>query len=209
MALIIPDKRTLSNLTCPPALIRATGDMLDKLWKDERGSLFPIIPPFVAGAYVGAPAAGFTAHYRGDGYTAGDRQDRSANNYDLVREIGIVSFTETDPTLITADANFNGLNSVDFNGTTDVLMGTALSNLISATAYDVFMVFRAESAGIDNTVSAGNRFFVTDSLGYFGAGQGSTQALCFNFDGTSDLAAATNSLNTTYGLRFRHDAGSV
>lgn len=173
------------------------------------GKLFRNIGPLrgisgaSSGGYQGALVAGYRAWWRGDGYVSGTWTDRSANGYNLTE-------ATNPPALISADANFNGLPTVDFDGTNDILGGTTLSNLIAADAFHIFGVVRAESFGAADGSGANQRGVFADTGGYVGFGFGSSKLEGFNYDGTTDYTGnPVVDLSTLYGFHLRHDAGTL
>jgi len=158
--------------------------------------------------YIGDPATGSTGRWRADDFDGTTWSDSSGNSEDLVIETAISRFTETLPDAGAEDDNFNGRFSVDFNGSTDVLKGTATSNFITNSAFDIFIVARADVLG-SSDVDGGIRATFWNEQGYLGVGFGSTKIVGFNYDGSEDDAEIACNVNTLYGIEFQHSSGNI
>jgi hypothetical protein len=166
--------------------------------------MLPLGPFHTRLQYAGDPVAGHRAWYRGDGYAAGTWTDRSGNGFNLTTG-------GADPTAVAGDPNFNGLPVVDFNGTTQHLNGTTLSDLIANNAFTIFGVVRGESFGTSDASGVAQRgVFAGTAVGSgIGVGYGLTKLEGWNYDGAADYAGPVVSLNTVYGFDYRHDAGNI
>jgi len=195
-----------------PALILAPADALDRFGNPRiRGGMLADRMRMAASGrgYIGAPAAGYTAWFRADDYAGGTWDNREGTaGQDLVLETQITSFTETQPTATASDANFNGLASVDFNGSTDVMKGSAISNYITNSAHNIFVVARWDTAGSADNAN-GLLPVLYDHNGFFGLGLGLTAMTGFNWDGSSDVVTLAASTATSYGVEFKHDSGNI
>jgi hypothetical protein len=118
------------------------------------------------------------------------------------------------PIWTASDANFNGLPSVDFNGTAQRLLATTAAvnlsrtALFSASEYEMFSVFRADAINTAGALSSSMDQLIYCGIAGLGLNSTPTAGLWSN-DGVTDSAGNAISLSTTYLVSGRHEGGSI
>jgi hypothetical protein len=98
-----------------------------------------------------------------------------------------------------------------FDGTDDTLVGPAISNVISASAYEACVGARFNTVTTNNAASWLNQSLVTDSAGYVGIGMAKSTGVvgAFNFDVTQDEITVAMAPPATIVLQQRHSGGDL
>lgn len=131
-------------------------------------------------------------------------------------DAGSEEFQETTNPPIWRSNGINMLGAVDFDGTNDIFTSTGaslLSDVVSASAFTVFVSFYLEGAA-ENQASVWNNVGLISDLGDFWglhlktvAGVHSVHA--YNWDGAAASTSKTISLNTPYVAMMRHEGGNL
>lgn len=114
------------------------------------------------------------------------------------------------PTLTTAGPNSRAC--ADFDGSTDFLIASALSNFISASSGLMIVGCIIDAITLNNAVAYQNDSLLVDSglfAGIYLRNTGGGQAIAYNWDGNEDKAVATIATATPYVLHWRHEGGNV
>ena len=100
---------------------------------------------------------------------------------------------------------------LDFDGTDDTLVGPAIGNVISASAYETCVGARFNAVTTNNASSWLNQSLVTDSAGYVGIGMARSTGVvgAFNYDATQDEITVAMTPPATIVLQQRHSGGSL
>jgi hypothetical protein len=98
-----------------------------------------------------------------------------------------------------------------FDGVDDTLVGPAISNVISASAYEACVGARFNAVTTNSVNSWENQSLVADSAGYVGIGMArSTGAVgAYNFDGAQDEITVAMTPPATIVLQQRHSGGNL
>ena len=115
-----------------------------------------------------------------------------------------------------ASATLNSLNLVTFDGTSDFLSGSALSDYITDTAHMVLAVFRQRGAVVGTAQAYGNKAVIADQEGYFGlhinapSGASSARVMGYNWDGNEDKVIQTIGADNAWSIvAFTHGSGNL
>jgi len=114
------------------------------------------------------------------------------------------------PALATAFPN--SITCADFDGSSDYLDGSAISNYIGASSKFIVATLIFDSISITTGgVTAGHAAVVdsTGRTGIFGYNDGADKAFAANFDGTVDGAGVAVTEGTAYVVTCRHDGTNV
>jgi hypothetical protein len=98
-----------------------------------------------------------------------------------------------------------------FDGTDDTLLGSAVSDFISASAYEACVGARFNAVTTNNVNSWLNQSLVADSAGYVGIGMARSTGVvgAFNFDATQDEITVAMTPPATIVLQQRHSGGNL
>lgn len=103
----------------------------------------------------------------------------------------------------------NSLSVGRFDGTDDVLQGTAISNLIAADAYTIMAAVKYTTVGGGGIAGYDNEGFLSDAGGYWGTMAYTGQAGAYNYDGTSDIAVASYTAGNWMLIQTAHRSGNI
>jgi hypothetical protein len=97
------------------------------------------------------------------------------------------------------------------DGVDDRLIGPAISNIISASAYEACIGARVISVSTDSSSPWANHTLVADDAGYVGMGYARTSNIigAYNFDTGIDTSTVSMTPPSTFVLQQRHDAGNL
>ena len=118
-------------------------------------------------------------------------------------------------------AGLNSLGCVRFDGTNDALRMrldddsafVAISNIITNSAYTIFVAFRMEGDASNNAGAFNNDPIYGDTDGYMGlvlkTDTGVHTLNAFNYDGSEDISFVTISQSTNYVAMIKHVGGNL
>lgn len=153
------------------------------------------------------PVTGMRAWYRTDTLTlSGTDVTQWTDKSGDARHLGL----GTAPTYSSSDTNWGNRPSVSFNGVNDALgSSVASSNIVSAGAFTILIVFRPTAAGSANTSTSGLGVF-TDDANWWGVTVGSSQIVInVNGGGNPTVGSAFSGLNTRMAFEGRLDSGTL
>ena len=112
---------------------------------------------------------------------------------------------------VTRQPTYGGAgNGVDFDGSDNAMSGPILSNLITASACTIFIVFSADAAGTNSGSSWLNTALIGQGSAFFGIHLKSAPSVhIFNWDGSDDSASTGISLTTRTIVTARHGGGTI
>ena len=162
-----------------------------------------------------APAAAPTGWWRADqgvGHTSG-----SVDSWQSLGSVtkALSATGSARPALVAADWRFNGHPSVDFSGASQTLVGSSfpLGDLVTATEYDVYVVFRPEALGASNTprpYDGPNPSLIAQVQAYFNIHLGSDavvgQAYGSAYTGVANPGVVVGGV---YGFEMRSHGGTT
>lgn len=125
--------------------------------------------------------------------------DKSGNGYDLAQSTGV-----NKPSYIS-----DGNPHLHFDGVSHFLEGTALSNLVTASEYTIFIVLSPEI--VDDTAS--NAYSLPSPLqtstGFFGLTVGDDVYYQYNWDGNADYSTQPAVVDENKVLIMKHESGNL
>ena len=97
------------------------------------------------------------------------------------------------------------------DGVDDRLIGPAISNIISVSAYEACIGARVISVSTDSASPWANQTLVADDSGYVGMGYARTSNVigAYNYDTGIDTSTVSMTPPSTFVLQQRHDAGNL
>lgn len=142
--------------------------------------------------------------FDGSSYVAGKWYNRSTYQDNPTQ-----TTLANQPSLVSSD--LNGHNTVSFDGTNDLLLGSAISTYITASAYYSYAVINVTSVTADSGATYGNDAVWGDAGQFAGLfiRQTGTTLKAYNWDGSDDHADTTISTGTWYIVSTKHVSGNI